>query len=342
MLPNFDEMTVKQLVAFAEENNIDLEGNKKKADIIALLKSKTNKNNEEGSEMEEQNVNVNVNETENTEVVNEGTENTEVNEGATPEVENTPETGKDEKKVYHLEDGSECSRSAYIRQEFAKDRSRKEIKDELGVAYYIVYAATANMYNAKHPEGATTVAGKGSVLVAKVNSDFKYVDAEGNTTHKVDVEGQEVEVDYTADEVPQVPRAELMRELAEAGKTRSEIKDYFQVPYATVYAATKDSIEGEGRTNKKLIHPVTGKEISRADYIRELYATGKSRRDIAKELTILTGDLVDYSTVWAATKPEKADEEEKKADETAVPADVETTENSEVVENSEVTENQEQ
>ena len=36
-------------------------------------------------------------------------------------------------KNYQLEDGTMGSRSAFIRQEFAKNKSRKQIADELGV-----------------------------------------------------------------------------------------------------------------------------------------------------------------------------------------------------------------
>lgn len=196
-----------------------------------------------------------------------------------------------EKETFTLEDGTQGSRSAYIRQEFKKDRSRNDIAKELGVKYYIVYAATANMFNAAHPEGGSGASGKGSVLVAKVNADLKFVDAEGNEVEEADA--------------VQVPRAELMRELAKAGVSRSQLKDYFDVPYATVYAATKDVIESAGRSSKTIVHPETGENVSRAEYIRELYATGMDRRAIAKLLTDMTGELVDYSTVWAATKPKK-------------------------------------
>lgn len=278
MIPNFDEMTVKDLKEFAEENNIDLGDAKKKADIQAILKSIYNvKDESEENEMTE---------------VNENVVNEEVVEGA--------EKAKD-KKVFHLDDGSECSRSAYIRQEFAKDRSRKDIKEELGVEYYVVYAATANMYNAVHQEGATSVAGKGSVLVPKVNANFEYVDA-NDVIIEADENGE-----ISQDSLVMVPRADLMRTLAVAGKTRNELKDYFGVPYATVYAATKDEFQGSTRGNKTVTLE-DGTEVNRVDLIREMFAKGKSRRDIAKELTIMTGELVDYSTVWAATKPEKEED----------------------------------
>lgn len=218
------------------------------------------------------------------------------------------ETAEVEKTVYHLDDGTECSRSAFIRQEFNKGKSRQDIAKELGVKYYVVYSATANMFNEAHPaDGAGN--GRGSVLVAKVNANFEFIDAEGNVV-------------ATEEEAVQVPRADLMRELAEAGVSRSDIKEHFNVAYATVYAATKDSVEGTNtRERKVVVDPETGEEVKRADYIRKLYAAGMERREIAKQLTMMTGDLVDYATVWAATKPKKDEVEEAADIETPVDAE---------------------
>ena len=273
-----DEYTTKELKAYAEHNNIDLQGARKKADRMAIIqKSK------EDEQMNEEMMGQEVLET---------------------------EVAEAEAVEYHLDDGTACSRSAYIRQEFQKDRSRQDIGKELGLKYYIVYSATANMFNAAHPEnGGSGAAGKGSILVPRVNADLVFIDAEGTV----------VEDEALA---AMMPRAELMRELAIAGVERAKLKDYFQVPYATVYAATKevfDSGDGEKRTRKTITHPETGEEMNRADYIRELYADGEglSRRDIAKKLTQLTDDLVDYATVWAATKPAKAETEEVEGEEVA-------------------------
>lgn len=208
-----------------------------------------------------------------------------------------------EEVVYHLDDGTECSRSAYIRQEFQKDRSRQDICKELGLKYYIVYSATANMFNTAHPESGSGVSGKGSIAVPRVNVDLQYLDVEGNVV-------------ATEEEAATIPRAELMRELATAGLDRSALKDYFKVPYATVYAATKEVFntgEGSSRTRKTVTDPETGEEINRSDYIRSLYQDGEgmTRREIAKQLTDMTGELVDYATVWAATKPAKEEEVEE-------------------------------
>lgn len=205
------------------------------------------------------------------------------------------------RKEFTLEDGTPCSRSAYIRQEFQKDRARKDIAEELGVKYYIVYSATANMFNKEHPEGGST-GGRGAVS-AKVDKDFNFVDEDGNIVEKEEDAAQEV-------------RADIMRELFSEGVTRGEIKDHFDVPYATVYAATKDIEPPEGtvRGGKKTIeHPETGEEVDRAEYIKELYQDGEgmTRREIAKHLTEISDEFVDYSAVWLATKKDEEKEEEE-------------------------------
>lgn len=235
--------------------------------------------------MTEHNENIDLEGVANEEVVNEGEENQEVIE----------EAADTEVVKYTLDDGSEASRSEYIRQEFEKNRSRQDIAKELDVKYHSVYSATANMYNSHHPEGGT--AGGRGVAVAAVNSEFKYINAEG-------------EVVETEEEAAVVQRADLMRELFGAGATRGAIKDHFAVPYATVYAATKDVEAPEGTVRggrKEIEHPETGEMVSRADYIRELYADGEgmTRKDIAKLLTDMTDELVDYAVVWTATKPKK-------------------------------------
>lgn len=282
-MKDFSNMSKKELREECSKFGQDFDRFTEKNTMVAFLEANQN---QEDTEMEELNQEV-----------------------LTEEVVGTTE----EAANYTLDDGTTCSRSAYIRQEFNKDRSRQDIAKELGVKYYIVYSATANMFNAAHPEnGGAGATGKGSVLVAKVNAEFKFVDAEGNVVE-------------TAEEAVSVPRADLMRELAAAGVERSKMKDYFEVPYATVYAATKDLFASEGttRVRQTVIHPETGEEVKRADYIRELYADGNGmdRRAIAKKLTEMTGDLVDYSTVWAATKPKHAEETAEAVAEDASPAE---------------------
>lgn len=266
-----ENLTNKELRSIATEQGIDLTGARTKGEIIARINSLK----EDKTMNEEMNVQAEA----------------EAIEEVTEEV------------VYHLDDGTECSRSAYIRQEFQKDRSRQDICKELGLKYYIVYSATANMFNAAHPKSGSGVSGHGSIAVPRVNAKFEYIDGEGNVV-------------ATEEEAATIPRAELMRELATAGLDRSALKDYFKVPYATVYAATKEVFntgEGSSRTRKTVTDPETGEEINRSDYIRSLYQDGEgmTRREIAKQLTDMTGELVDYATVWAATKPAKEEEVEE-------------------------------
>ncbi len=181
-------------------------------------------------------------------------------------------------EVYKLDNGEECSRSAFIRQEFLKDRSRSEIAKELDVPYYIVYSATANMYNEVHKEGENRRPGG--------NRGVMVEDPETGET---------------------ISRAEAMRRMYAEGKTRSEIKEHFGTPYSTVYAATKDvePPEGAPRGGRIMVeHPETGEQVQRVELIRECYEQGQSRREIA--------DLIgcDYSVVWAATRELKPLEED--------------------------------
>lgn len=204
--------------------------------------------------------------------------------------------------------GAEISRAAYIRELFNQDMGRKEIAEMLGVGYHTVYSATSNMFNAVHTEDGSGV--MASVPVARVNKDFDFIDEEGNVVE-------------TAEEAAQVMRVDLVKELFEAGLSRKKIADYFGVQYATVYSATKGMSNGATRGGKKtIVHPVTGEEVNRVDYIRELFEAGKSRKEIATELTIMTGELVDYAVVWAATKPAAEVEGEVEAAEEAEEVEV--------------------
>lgn len=176
---------------------------------------------------------------------------------------------KEEVRKFYDDKGNEISRSAYIRQEFKKNRSRGEIAKELDVPYYIVYAATANMYNEKHPEGGGVKVNRGVIL------------EDGRS------------------------RAEHMREMFMEGKSRGEIAKHFNVPYATVYAVTKD-LDAPGEKvhgGKVMVDLEDGTTMPRVDYIRKRFSEGASRREIANELGC------DYAIVWAATRPKKKQEE---------------------------------
>jgi len=181
------------------------------------------------------------------------------------DVNDVKEEVKEPKKLYHLEDGTEGSRSAYIRQEFLKNRPRGDLAKELGVSYAVVYAATANMHNELTDGKPGRGVGRGVIM------------EDGRS------------------------RAEHMREMLQQGKTRGEIAKHFKCPYATVYAATKELLaEGKegarAHRGKVVITLEDGSSIGRAEHIRALHAAGKSRREIADKLDC------DYAVVWAATK----------------------------------------
>ncbi len=79
---------------------------------------------------------------------------------------------------------------------------------------------------------------------------------------------------------------------------------------------TKDTIvkekkQGRGR---KVFITVKGKEVARVDYIRKrFFEDGKTRSEIAKELTEIQGKTVAYQIVFQATK-KKDDEEDGDSD----------------------------
>lgn len=61
-----------------------------------------------------------------------------------------PETVKapKERETYELADGSIGSRAAFIREKFVNENmSRKQIAEEFGFDYRVVYSATVNMHN---------------------------------------------------------------------------------------------------------------------------------------------------------------------------------------------------
>lgn len=71
------------------------------------------------------------------------------------------------------------------------------------------------------------------------------------------------------------------------------------VEEGTDAAETETEAKGPGR---KIMITVKGKEVARADYIRERWAAKASRGTIAKELTKIQGKPVPYQIVFAATK----------------------------------------
>lgn len=207
-----------------------------------------------------------------------------VTETATPVTEAAPV-----EKVVLLSDttGKEISRSAWIRQEFLKNRSRGDIAKQLGVAYGIVYSATANMTNEVHQATEGGAVARGVVMQHPETGE-------------------------------NISRADYCREQVEKGRSRGELAKELGIAYATVYAATKDLTPEGGNTfgGARVYVEVDGAAKPRAELIREMFAEGKSRREIANEIGC------DYAVVWAATKEKK---EQPAAEETTVEATVEPT-----------------
>ena len=212
-----------------------------------------------------------------------------------------PETVKapKERETYELADGSIGSRAAFIREKFVNENmSRKQIAEEFGFDYRVVYSATVNMHN--EAEGGSR--GRSAVnAVIKVNVENQVVEVkEVDGAQVTFVNGEASDVTYAEDDLMDKPRNEWIQEVVAAGMSRGDVAKILDVSYGVVYGLTKDA-EGTRQT-----HTVTledGTEIPRAEYIRRQAAAGVSRGDIAKELG------VPYSVVWQATKTEKTAQE---------------------------------
>lgn len=207
---------------------------------------------------------------------------------------------KAEKETYTLADGSQGSRAAFIREKFQQDNmSRKEIADTYGFAYRVVYSATVNMTNEAEAAGR----GRSSVnAVIKVTANNQYVN---EVDGKVYVDGEPYEgAVEDLGELQNADRNEWIIAKAQEGVSRGDIAKMLGMSYGVIYNITK---ELEGTREKHEVTLEDGTVVSRSEYIRMLYAGGKSRGDIAKELD------VPYTVVWQATKVVKS-EQEKFAD----------------------------
>lgn len=219
---------------------------------------------------------------------------------ATEAAMDTGVPAKAEKETYTLADGSQGSRAAFIREKFQQDNmSRKEIADTYGFAYRVVYSATVNMTNEAEAAGR----GRSSVnAVIKVTENNQYVNEIDGQVY-VDGELYEGEVEDLG-ELQNADRNEWIIAKAQEGVSRGDIAKMLGMSYGVIYNITKDL---EGTREKHEVTLEDGTIISRSEYIRRLYADGKSRGDIAKELN------VPYTVVWQATKVVKT-EQEKFAD----------------------------
>ncbi len=222
--------------------------------------------------------------------------NVELPEGATAEAPAQRET-------YTLADGSEGSRAAFIREKFIDENmSRKQISEQFGFPYRVVYSATVNMVN----EAEAPSRGRSATnAIIKVNAENQVVEVKDVDGQQLTfVNGEAVDVTYAAEDLQDKNRNEWIKESIEAGMSRGDIAKILNLSYGVIYGLTKDS------ENTRQTHTVTledGTEISRAEYIRRRVAEGVSRSDVAKELD------VPYSVVWQATKTEKTDEDKFRA-----------------------------
>ena len=106
-----------------------------------------------------------------------------------------------------------------------------------------------------------------------------------------------------------VPRkAYVLRRFAEDAK-RSEIAKELGIPVQIVFGFTRSlsnahHTPGVGRKGAgSIINPLTGAEEPRAEVIKALIASGKTRKEVAADLGI------SYQAVYVATKPAKAEAE---------------------------------
>lgn len=212
-----------------------------------------------------------------------------------------PETVKatKERETYTLADGSIGSRAAFIREKFVDENmSRKQIAEEFGFDYRVVYSATVNMQN--EAEGGSR--GRSAVnAVIKVNAENQMVEVkEVDGAQVTFVNGEASDVTYAEDDLMDKSRNEWIQEVVAAGMSRGDVAKILDVSYGVVYGLTKDA---EGTRQTYTVTLEDGTEMSRAEYIRRQAAAGVSRGDIAKELG------VPYSVVWQATKTEKTEQE---------------------------------
>ena len=281
------KMTIKDLRNLANQYSIDLQGIRKKDTIITTIKGY----------LEQNNINLNLEEEL---TMSEFNEEMEVKEEVGTEVPEAATTAAD--KVWYNNAGEEVTMSAFIREKFTEDNlSRKEISEQFGINYRTVYGATVNMTN----DAVASARGRSAQnITINVTEDGHVVSTktiEGEEVYFID--GVQIEPnDQDEIVVPatvEVKRNDWIKEQVANGVDRAAVAKALEISYGVVYGLTK--AEGSGRVQ----HTVTvdGKEISRAEYIRQQVAAGVKKSDIAHELG------VEYSVVWQACKKDKTDAE---------------------------------
>lgn len=214
--------------------------------------------------------------------------NNEFQEGA-PGVEEAAAEAKDT-RVWTLDDGTEVSKSEFIRHQFTEHNlSRKEISEKFDINYRTVYGATVNMTNEAEP----TTRGRSAAHIRIVVTPDNEV-LQGNAE-----EGFTLRGDVYAGETVEVDRNTFIKQQVEAGVSRGALAKELGISYGVIYSITK---EVAGASQRHEIE-YQGKTISRSEYIRLRFKEGIAKADIAKELN------VDYPVVWSALKSLKSNEE---------------------------------
>ena len=215
-------------------------------------------------------------------------------DGTAPTAEEAAAEARDTREWF-LSDGTPCSKSEFIREQFLKfNKSRKQIAEEFGINYRTVYGATVNLTNDAEPATRGRSAAHQKI---RVTADGHVVTVIDGVPHVDNVAVPEEEA--VALETVEVDRNEWIREQVQNGRSRSDVAAALGLSYGVVYSITKD-IEGASQRHEI---EYNGKVMSRSEYIRTRYAEGASKAEIAKELG------VDYPVVWSALKSLKSDAE---------------------------------
>ena len=146
-----------------------------------------------------------------------------------------PEVVKEtkERETYELADGSIGSRAAFIREKFIDDNmSRKQIAEQFGFDYRVVYSATVNMHN--DAEGDSR--GRSAVnAVIKVNADNQVVEVkEVDGAQVTFVNGEAADTVYTENDLMDKSRNEWIQEVVAAGMSRGDVAKILGVSYGVV------------------------------------------------------------------------------------------------------------
>lgn len=205
---------------------------------------------------------------------------------------------------------TEVSKSEFIRHQFVNENlSRKQISEQFEINYRTVYGATMNMTNGAEPSTRGRSASATKINVTADGHVVTYVTTEtGEQLLHIDNVATELPEGEVVAETTEVDRNTWIKEQVANGVTRADVASALGLSYGVVYGITKDS-EGSSNRHEVTVTNEDGSEetISRSEYIRRLFATGKTKAEIAKELG------VDYPIVWAALKGLKP-ESEKLAD----------------------------